>query len=906
MAARCRLLLLLAVLLTSAVRLSASTAEENAFKAAEKEFQDGFFKKAEEDFGDFADKFPASTRLPDAFLYQANARLKQGDFKGVLNLLSQHWAQAGKLGDQYVFLEAEALFQKGDFQAAADTFGKMVHDFPNSSMCLQAVIRRAGSLGRLSEWTQVIALLEQTNSVFQIAAAANADSELVSRGYAWLTEAQLGKGNLGAAEAILQVLSKRNLNAELDWQRQYLLCRLLLRKGDTEGALQNSTNLIALAITTTQRRLQAESVEFQASVLERLKRIDEAIATYQNNLGEGIPAAQQRDSLLKIVRLLLGQNRLSEAAQILEKFVAQYPKAEAGDLALLTLGELRLKQQEENSNTNSILGNPPTATNYLQQAQAAFANLSTNFPASPLFGKAQLDLGWCLWLEGRSIESELASQPQEIRLRRWPVVEQKIAQSQAAFQVAVGHLTNSIDLANAYFKLADDQLWQTNSSGAISNYNAIIEKFGSFPEVRTNLFEPALYQLVRASLVANDLSAASNALSKILTWYPSGFHTDRAVLIFGQQLGQRNPEMARKLFRDFVAAVPDAPLIPEVRLAIARTYEEEDQWTQAIEQYNQWLHSFAKHPSYPQALYYAALANFRAFQETNALALFTNLVAQFPTHELTPWAQSWVADYFMRSGRFEEAESQYQLCYQNTNSPSSLSYQAKMMAGRAALAHLAWKDATQYFTNLTSDAKCPSNIWFQAMFAYGDTLMSQDSTNRPVDLQTAVAVFTAISDKFPNSQEGALAWGAKAKALLQLAQTASEYEPVTNAFQQVINSPAADATARSIARVGIALTLEKIAEQNSEPEKTQLLEAALDNYLNVFYPEKLLREGESPDSFWTRKAGLDAARLLGDKLKRRAEAINVLRRLQQMFPPLRLADRIEALQSQEQDSAGKN
>src|SRR6266853_2065051 len=103
-------------------------------------------------------------------------------------------------------------------------------------------------------------------------------------------------------------------------------------------------------------------------------------------------------------------------------------------------------------------------------------------------------------------------------------------------------------------------------------------------------------------------------------------------------------------------------------------------------------------------------------------------IARFPAHYLAQLAQWWVADYFFRDGKWQEAESNYQLCYQNTNRPGSmLSYQARMMAGRAAFARQGWKDAIQYFTNLTSDLKCPSELWAQAMFAYGDTLLIQDS-----------------------------------------------------------------------------------------------------------------------------------------------------------------------------------
>jgi len=886
MAAFCRCILVLAFLLPAACRLAAAPlSEQNAFEAAEKEFLSGLYKEAEVDFGDFSRIFPDSPRLPEAIFFQAEARMKLGDYAGARTLLAAHQAQAGKLANEYLFWQGEAAFQKGDYRAAAVTFVKLVHDFPASARSLEAVIRAATALFKISDWPGAIALFEQTNSVFQVASVSSPTNDLVVRGYLLLTEAHLANGAPAKAEAALQNLAGRQLNPELDWQRQFLQCRLLLARGQADAALQNTANLLAAADASGQRPLQAEAAAFQAGLLERLGRIDDAIASYQKNLADGIPPDRQRQALLKVTELLLARDRLGEAAQVLEKFLGQYPNAAAADLALLTLGELRLRQYQTVTSTNLVSTTSPTSpgpTNSLQQAMEALQTLVTKFPQSAFFGKGQMALGWCFWLQ------------------------EKFPESQEAFQAAVDHLQHSLEQADAYFKLADAQFRQTNLTAAIANYTAILNKFDDLVEVKTNLFEPALYQTVRAGLAANDLAVATNALAKILANYPKGFHADRAVLLTGQKIGEKDPVAARKLFLDFAAHARNTALLPEVRLAIARTYEEQDQWADAVAQYDSWLATYTNHPAVPRALYYCALANFRDCRATNALAKYISLAERFPNDEPAPLAQCFAADILFSLGRFEEAESRYQLCFRSANCPLPLSYQAQMMAGRAALARSVWKDATQYFTNLTSDAKCPPDVWGQAMFSYGDTLMGQYSTNRTADLQTAIAVFTAIGDKFPNRPQAALAWGKKAECLLQLALTASDYEPVTNAFQQLINSPSADAAARSIAQVGFGLTLEKIAELKPPPEQAGLLEAALDHYLSVFITKKLLHEGEQADPFWTRKAGFEAARLLAEKLKRRTEAINILRQLQEMFPALHLEERINALKALESAQFAKD
>src|SRR5205085_542966 len=148
-----------------------------------------------------------------------------------------------------------------------------------------------------------------------------------------------------------------------------------------------------------------------------------------------------------------------------------------------------------------------------------------------------------------------------------------------------------------------------------------LEKFAMLEEAKTNVFEAALYQSVRAALAAGQPNAATNSLARLITWHPKGFHTERAVLFAGLQLSQeRKPAEARKMFLDWVAAAPESKLLPEVRLAIARTFEEQEKWPEAIEQYDSWLANYTNHGARASAMYYQARANFFAHRETNAFA----------------------------------------------------------------------------------------------------------------------------------------------------------------------------------------------------------------------------------------------------------------------------------------------
>jgi tetratricopeptide (TPR) repeat protein len=413
--------------------------------------------------------------------------------------------------------------------------------------------------------------------------------------------------------------------------------------------------------------------------------------------------------------------------------------------------------------------------------------------------------------------------------------------------------------------------------------------------VETNLLERALYQVIRASLAADDLPKATNALAKLLAWYPRGFHayTDGALLLTGQAVSQQgDPAAARDLYLRFARSATNSSLLPQIGLAVARTYEEENNWPAAISQYKQWLATYSNSVLWPSAEYYCGWANSQAGNYTNALICFTNLVARFPLdNDFAPLAQLWVADYYYGVVRdLVKAEGKYIDLYRNTNwHRPELSYQAYLMAGRAALNVGSYSDAINNFTNLTSNPSCPPRFWTSAMLAYGETLMSRESTNsleKMADYRTASLIFDQVSARFPTNPVALLALYRKGCCLLQR----SEFEEgggAISAFSQILTNSLADASIRSKAALGLAATFEAQAKTLSGADLTNLLDRALGLYLDVLHGSpSILRPGEARDIFWTQKAGMEAARLLENE-KKWDDAIRAYQEMIELFPPLR-------------------
>ena len=112
----------------------------------------------------------------------------------------------------------------------------------------------------------------------------------------------------------------------------------------------------------------------------------EALDAYQENLTNA-PVERQRQAILKITELAVAQGRFSTAEDALRNFLARFTNSPAADMALLSLGELQLKDYVADS----------SATNQLQAASDTFDQFLAAFQNSPLVGKAYLDRGWCGW-----------------------------------------------------------------------------------------------------------------------------------------------------------------------------------------------------------------------------------------------------------------------------------------------------------------------------------------------------------------------------------------------------------------------------------------------------------------------------------------------------------------------------
>jgi outer membrane protein assembly factor BamD (BamD/ComL family) len=877
-----RLLLFLLVLVFSAGKLyAANTEEDRAFQVAMDKFSVPWL--AERDLAAFVQKYPFSPRIPEVIFYQAQARLLSGQAAGAIELLSTNQAHAGPLAPQYVYWLGIAQSQNNEATNASRTFDQVWRTYSNSPVALEAMIHEAALFAHLKNWASVVQLLEQSDGPFQKVVREKQKREMIATGYLLLGEARLAQNDLGAVDKVLQALSAQPLSADLKWQQEYLACRKQRAAGQLEHALLDSADLLNTEDLTN----RAIGFDFKAGVLEQMTNgsdqeqmtnLAAAVAAYTNNLAAAVPPELQQRAVLKITELDLKQpNGLTNAVQTLSRFLVQFPQSSAADQAMLVLGELRLKQALAGTDTNLTGGE----TNLFAKALDEFDLLTIRFPNSPLVGKAYLDRGWCFWSW-----QEIAEKANDFSgaLTNYTL-------SQTAFSNAAVRLPFSEDQAEARFKWADCQLELSNFVEAVANYGYVVSNYASLPEAQThNLIERALYQSMQAALGETNLAAVTNALDKLLVLFPNTYFGPSSLLLAGQGLVDRgDPAQARRLFGEFERMYPTNDRIPEIRLAIARSFEKQGDWESAITNYSNWVDSFPSNALIAQVKFNLAQANDKAGHETNALVLFTNFVAQFPMDALAAHAQYRVGDFYWRQRDWINAEKNYQLV-QNTNwmaesvtnlTLTNLLPRAQLMAGKAAMARTAYKQAIGYFTNLLS-SDCATNLKLEATFAYADARISQDSTNKIADLKEAIRSLTTITDTQPDTSEAALAWGEIGNCFFQWgASDAGQYTNALPAYRAVIENRAALSETRGEARFQIGDTLEKQAGQKTGAEQTELLKAALSQYLDAFYQS--LHDPDKPSPVWIEKSAL-AAGQLAESMQEWQPALCIYNELKTLLP----------------------
>jgi TolA-binding protein len=843
--------LVVAAALAGPVRSQAATRQDSLYTFATNLFVDGNYQQAEIQFNKFVTTYTNSARLTNALLFLARARYGESNYAGALELLTQKLPADDPTVLNYTALAYDGA---GNYSNAVASCVRLLLKLPANSPSRLPVARlEALALSQLQDWPGVIAFLSNPDGDFQKAARLAPGNPEAVNGYLLLGEAYWEEKRFAEGELAVRQANTNALGRELSWKRDFLLARILLDAGRTEEALTNSLEMAALQANSGER---VATAFLRGEILERLDRPAGALAEYTNNLAPGLPPEAIRKALAKTVEL----SGREEAIQSLDNFIAQRPKDPNLDLAHWYLGDLHLKMYFA----------APSETNALQRAVTNLAALVQDFPASELLGQARLDLGWGDWAQG------------------------KFAEAKTNFLQAVERLPYSEARAEAILKLADAQFKEGLYQDAARHYNQLLTDYATMASVTNRLFDRALYQLAQADLELGDEKGAEEAAARIVNGYRDSGFGERSLLLLGENFIRTSDyARARERFSNLLAKYPDSPLQPDVQFEIARTYEQEGDWSNALNLCESWLANpnFATNALLPQVQFARALDSAKAGQETNALAQMTNFVSQYQSNSpagstLAPLAQMWIGDYYLNHGDYAQADFAYENLWVMFPKATGLVFRSRLSAGRAAQAYdlpQASNDFSYVIANTNTSADLKAEAWFQ--LGYTDFLQFQAGPNLTNNNLFGDAL-TALSHATNGSPSNALApqalgqmgncWLALAPLEKDPAFRTSDLAKAAQMFQDELVLPQSDVTARSQAECGLGL----VEQALDHPQE------ALTHYLRVVYPGVIYDETlEKPDPVWVKEAGVAAVQLYY-QTKDWADAITVYNRVKAVVPTL--------------------
>lgn len=826
----------------SALGQLGETAEQIAFHAAARAMEDGNFERAMNEFREYGKKFPESGRIVEA--------------------AERAWLS-----------ESELALQRGNLDVAEKLFEGFEGAFPHSERRGIATVGSAETARRAGKSARARDLLMAEQSGFRNALAAGRPPEVLLRGLLLLSELEAERREYAAAEVYLQQATNYVRLPTDAWRRLAVQFTARSDAGNWAGARDTARQLRTLATNDVLAVRRPESAAMLGRALEVLGENDEAIRVWRENLAAELPGVIRSEAAWRLGEIQLTRGQTGPARATLESYLNENPVDAGASRVRLQLARLLLQQALTMTNVGGGLSAP--ALVQIARASGLFEMVATNSGPTTLTGAAWLGRGWCFW-EGYEAGGGT----------------NHLEDAGTAFLRASSQLPPSRDQQMATFKLADVQLATGQSLLAFTNYVRAAEGYAQVDGMDPDLQQAARLQTAMSAAEAGFPEPASIWLRRWVANEPTGSDLPRGILLVTQTLEKRllRKDARRILQQEMIESGRPAALRPVLQLALAGSYQREEEWDAALTVLTDWLARFADNESAPQAAVERALAAERAGRLTNAVAMFAELAALYPTNSHALLAQLWLGDHYYGQQEFQKAEVAYLVVLTNSSWRGRPNWQhARLLAARSALdqrtpAGLA--NARGYLTNLLNDLSCATHLRAQGYFAMGDLLRRELPTPPADALQNFREAIIAYS-KVPtldNTGELALAaWGAVGDCHLTLAaKHANSYAAAFEAYRKVAEAANSGVTVRSKARMGLGFVAQKQGQR----------EVALGHFQDVFYG-RILRPGEVLDPFWLRTSGQAAAKLL-EEMERWEIASRIYERLAVQLPAERLVFDAEA------------
>ena len=623
---------------------------------------------AAESFEQLRRHYPASNETARIGLTLAQLYYRIGNYRAAI----QEIEDQGHASVDASFLQAQAQYQLGQYDAAAAQYERVVSDASSSDLRQRAAYARAWSHYLLSEHGEAA-------SAFARARTIGGDSLAALAGYYQAVNAQLA-GQQQEAAALFSSFADRYPNHPLS-------ARALFERGMVLAAMNEWTaargafdrlidNYSQADLRKQALRVRSQIALAQGNLDAAAEDLDEALAEaggsdesstmqyqrawlllQQGAYGEAFEAftairEQHPTSAQNVPRALFGAaesayqlGRLETAALLFSRYLATYPDGSEADAARYALAWTRFKQ-----------GQYGEAARLFEQFLAGYAGGDTEIPYR---SDARLRLA----------DSYFALKQYEAAIREYRRISgdgedyarYQMAQAAAnsgdldaaasAFQQLIGAYGQSRWAPPARYQLGYVYLQQQQYERAVAAYRSLLQS-----NPGTALAAKAQYGIGDAYFNEGRMEEAIEAYKQVLSQYPeSPLASDAASSIQYAILAIGEPERTDELITEFAQSHPNSPIVAELRFRQAEVKYESGLTDEALADFQQFVRTSENTTLLPQAYFYLGTIYAESGRLAEAENYLAQLIRQFPDSPRRMEALERLGQLYLQSEQYADA-----------------------------------------------------------------------------------------------------------------------------------------------------------------------------------------------------------------------------------------------------------
>ena len=775
--------------------------EKQDFKLIEQSIEDELYSYAELKLKKFLQNYPQSSFRQQARLWLGQAQYALGRYEQAITTLAPNLEEKSNWYESSLLYSAHAYADSKQWDKAAVAYRKLLSETAQEQMQGEAQLGLAWSLLQQNQERGALQLLqplidqESDEELGQLAA-------LVQAKYA------LSQGKTPKAKALLTTLNKKKLKPRVKYETALWLGELELADKNYASAQRYFSALISDSSVfpkslVEQALLGAEKCSLQEGKIEEAQTFLERIITTTDNEKNVLAAVKQ---FLEKAEIANGKNEILLG---LRNLVSQNANQSFAAVCLWVIGEAQAKAQLWN------------------EAKITWNELIESFPDTTWRGLALKQLGELEWKQ-KNLEGAIAK-----------------------FQQAIREMPNNGLASEAQFRLGEILFLNQRYAEATTNFLAVVEN----PEA-TTLKEKAVFNALLALGKQNKITEFDKLKARFSSVFPQSLLQEQTIEEQAQlyaRLGQL--DRAREQWQLLLKTYPDSLRRAQILLAIGKSFYDEANYQEAINQLSQVTKEFAEGDSFVMAEFLKLCATYQLNSENSdeILSQMKELLKQFPKLPIAGNVQFRIGQIYFDKEDFPNAQTQFESLAKQYPK-HEIADESLYFAGLAALRRENWIAAVTLFESLIQQYPNSPRV-LEARLGQGHALNAQSKFSE------ALAIYNSVLQSYGNEAEALLAYIGRGICLFQLAgETAdnNRYEEALEAFDKGLKQKNIKIEWRNEAGWRKGKTLEKLGRK----------EQALEAYLDVIYSRMPLTETNQivlPEYYWFGKSVVDAGNLLEQK-----------------------------------------